>query len=102
MEPVPGLADWEVTQKLSNALGYKMNYSHPKEIMQEISSLTPTFKGVSYEKIDKHTSLQWPCNDSTDEIGSEIMHVDKFVRGKGKIFITKYVASDEKVNSKFR
>ena len=101
MEPVPGLADWEVTQKLSNALGYKMNYSHPKEIMEEISSLTPTFKGVSYEKIDQHTSLQWPCNDSTDEIGSEIMHVDKFVRGKGKFFITKYVASNEKVNSKF-
>ena len=48
---------------------------------------------------DQHTSLQWPCNDSTDEIGSEIMHM-MFVRGKGKFLITKYVAST-KVNSKF-
>jgi formate dehydrogenase major subunit len=50
--PMAGMGDWEVTQALSNALGYPMNYSHPSEIMDEIARLTPTFKGVSYEKID--------------------------------------------------
>ncbi len=54
IEPLGGLADWEVTMKLSQALGYAMDYAHPSQIMDEIAALTPTFKGVSYEKIDAH------------------------------------------------
>ena len=101
MPPKAGLADWEVTVKLSNALGYPMNYTHPREIMAEIAALTPTFRGVTYEKIEKAGSVQWPCNDTTAELGTEIMHVDKFVRGKGKFIITQYVATDEKVTRRF-
>jgi formate dehydrogenase major subunit len=96
-----GLADWEVTVKLANALGYPMNYAHPRDIMAEIASLTPSFQGVTYEKIEKHGSVQWPCNEGTAELGTEIMHVDKFVRGKGRFIITQYVATDEKVTRKF-
>ena len=96
-----GLADWEVTMKLSNAMGYPMSYTHPREIMAEIAALTPTFSGVTYEKIEKHGSVQWPCNESTPELGTEIMHTGKFVRGKGRFIITQYVASDEKVTRKF-
>ena len=48
-----GKEDWEVTCALSNALGYPMDYSHPSEIMDEIARLTPTFAGVSYEKLDR-------------------------------------------------
>lgn len=99
--PKAGYADWEVTQLLSNALGYPMNYRHPSEIMAEIAALTPTFAGVSFEKIDRLGSVQWPCNESTDEAGTPIMHVDKFVRGKGKFILTQYVASDEKVTRRF-
>lgn len=101
MPPLAGYADWEVTQRLANALGYPMHYNHPSEIMDEIASLTPTFAGVSFEKIDRLGSVQWPCNDSTDEAGTAIMHVDKFVRGKGKFILTQYVPSDEKVTRKF-
>lgn len=96
-----GLADWEVTVKLANAMGYPMSYAHPREIMAEIAALTPTFSGVTYEKIEKHGSVQWPCNESTPELGTEIMHIDKFVRGKGRFIITQYVATDEKVTRKF-
>jgi formate dehydrogenase major subunit len=101
MPPMAKYADWEVTQLLSNALGYPMNYKHPREIMAEIAALTPSFAGVSYEQIDKHGSLQWPCNADTAEAGTDIMHVDKFVRGKGRFLITKYVPSDEKVTQRF-
>ncbi len=101
MPPKAGLADWEVTVALSNALGYPMHYSHPREIMAEIAALTPTFHGVSFEKIERLGSVQWPCNEHTEEAGTPIMHVDEFVRGKGKFIITKYVASDEKVTRKF-
>ena len=101
MEPLAGLADWEVTVKLSNALGYPMHYTHPEEIMQEVAALTPTFAGVSYEKIDRLGSVQWPCNEDTEEAGTSVMHVDHFVRGKGRFINTQYVASDEKVTRKF-
>ncbi|MET3517634.1 formate dehydrogenase major subunit [Pseudacidovorax sp. 1753] len=101
MPPLATYADWEVTQLLANALGYPMRYTHPREIMAEIAALTPSFAGVSYDKLDRHGSLQWPCNDSTPEIGTPIMHIDKFVRGKGRFIVTQYVATDEKVTPRF-
>ena len=100
MEPKAGLGDWEATMALSRALGYPMHYTHPSEIMAEIAALTPTFSGVSYEKIDQLGSIQWPCNDLTPE-GTPVMHVDHFVRGKGRFIITQYVPTDEKVNAKY-
>jgi len=100
MPPKAGLADWEVTVKLSNALGYPMNYTHPSQIMDEIAALTPTFKGVSFDKIDETGSVQWPCNDAAPD-GTPTMHIDKFVRGKGRFIVTQYVATDEKITRKF-
>jgi formate dehydrogenase major subunit len=100
MPPKAGMADWEVTLQLSQRLGYPMDYKHPSEIMDEIARLTPTFQGVSYEKLEQLGSIQWPCNDNAPA-GTPIMHIDRFVRGKGKFIITKYVATDEKVTKKF-
>ena len=96
MPPKAGKADWEVTMALSNALGHPMDYRGPSEIMAEIARLTPSFAGVSYDKIERMGSLQWPCNDAAPE-GTPLMHVDRFVRGKGRFMITKYVPTDEKV-----
>ena len=100
IEPLAGLADWEVTVRLSNALGYPMNYSHPSEIMDEIAALTPTFSGVSYEKLDALGSIQWPCNETAPN-GTPTMHVGQFVRGKGKFFVTAYVPTNERTSSRF-
>jgi formate dehydrogenase major subunit len=100
MEPLAGLEDWEVTQALSNALGYPMNYAHPSEIMDEIARLTPTFHGVSYAKLDRLGSIQWPCNENA-EAGTPTMHVEEFVRGKGLFRVTPYVATDERTSSRY-
>ncbi|MGD9943598.1 MAG: formate dehydrogenase subunit alpha, partial [Burkholderiaceae bacterium] len=96
MPPRAGYADWEITVKLAEALGSPMPYTHPSQIMAEIAALTPTFAGVTYDKIDELGSLQWPCNAEAPE-GTPIMHVGSFVRGKGRFIITQYVPSDEKV-----
>ena len=101
MPPLGGLADWEVTQKLANALGYPMHYTHPSQIMEEIAALTPSFSGISYERIERHGSQQWPCNEHTAETGLATMHVESFVRGQGRFLITRYIASDEKVTPRF-
>jgi formate dehydrogenase major subunit len=100
MKSKSGYADWEITQLLSNAVGYPMNYSHPSEIMDEIARLTPTFTGVSYARIDELESIQWPCNDRHPE-GTPTMHIGEFVRGKGKFLVTEYVPTAEKVNMRY-
>ncbi len=95
-----GYEDWQITAMLSQALGYTMHYQHASEIMDEIAALTPTFKGVSFAKLDQLGSIQWPCNDEYPT-GTPTMHIDGFVRGKGKFFITQYVPTTEKVNAKY-
>ena len=100
MPPLAGYGDWEVTQLLSNALGYPMNYRHPSEIMDEIAALTPTFSGVSYTKLDEVGSIQWPCNEDAPN-GTPMMHVDRFVRGLGKFMITEFVPTEERTGAKF-
>ena len=98
MAPKAGYADWEVTQELARAMGYPMNYSHASEIMDEIARLTPTFHGVSFDKIDRLGSIQWPCNEDHPE-GTPVMHVGEFVRGKGRLMLTEYVPTSEKVSA---
>ncbi|WP_166143905.1 formate dehydrogenase subunit alpha [Methylosinus sp. RM1] len=100
MSPKNGYGDWEITQMLAKAFGLDWNYSHPSEIMDEIARLTPTFKNVSYEKLEKDGSVQWPCNDAAPE-GMPIMHISGFTRGKGKFVITEYVPTDEKTGPRF-
>ncbi len=100
MSPKNGLEDWEVTLGFAKALGYEMNYSHPSEIMDEIAALTPTFAGVSFALLDEVGSVQWPCNE-TAPLGTPIMHIDGFVRGKGKFMLTEYIASDERTGPRF-
>ncbi len=100
MPPRAGYEDWQVTMLLSNALGYPMRYLHPSEIMDEIARLTPTFAGVSYEKLDRLGSIQWPCNEAAPE-GTPTMHVHQFVRGTGRFYVTEYVPTSERVTSRF-
>ena len=100
MSPKNGYADWEVTQKLAQAMGLSWNYTHPSEIMDEIAATTPSFASVSYAYLEEKGSVQWPCNEKFPE-GSPIMHVDGFVRGKGKFIRTEYVATDERTGPRF-
>ena len=100
MPPLAGYEDWEVTQMLSNALGYPMTYSHASEILAEIASLVPTFTGVSFAKLDEQGSVQWPCNDEAPN-GTPTMHIDRFVRGKGRFMLTEYVPTSERTTSRF-
>jgi formylmethanofuran dehydrogenase subunit D len=72
-----------------------MAYTHPSEIMDEIARLTPTFAGVSYDKLDG-ARLGAVALQREGAAGTPVMHIDGFVRGKGKFVITEYVPTDEK------
>ena len=99
MAPRAGLADWEATQAIARAMGQDWNYTHPSQVMDEIARTTPTFAGVSFEKL-AHGSIQWPCNEKAPD-GTPTMHIGGFVRGKGNFVITEYVATDEKTGPRF-
>jgi len=100
MAPKNGYEDWQITQLLANAMGASWNYTHPREIMDEIAATTPTFARVTYDLLDREGSIQWPCNEK-QPLGTPVMHVDGFVRGKGHFMLTEYVATDEKTGPRF-
>ena len=100
MAPLNGYADWEIVQNVANAMGLGWTYTHPSEIMDEIAALTPTFAGVHYDRLEAEGSLQWPANDAAPD-GTPTMHIDGFVRGKGKFVVTDYVPTDEKTGPRF-
>jgi len=100
MTPMNGFADWEVTQNLARAMGLDWNYTHPSQIMAEVAATTPSFANVSYDLLEEKGSVQWPCNDTAPD-GTPVMHIDGFVRGKGKFVVTEYVATDERTGPRF-
>jgi len=100
MAPLNGYGDWEIVQLVANAMGLGWSYAHPSEIMDEIAALTPTFAGVHYDRLEAEGSLQWPANDAMPD-GTPTMHIDGFVRGKGKFVVTDYVPTDEKTGPRF-
>jgi formate dehydrogenase major subunit len=95
MAPRTGKHEWQIVCEIAQAMGYPMSYDNAKQIMEEIAMTTPTFAGVSFDKLDRVGSVQWPCNDEAPE-GTPIMHVEKFVRGKGRFVETVYVPTEER------
>ncbi len=100
MRAKTGKQEWEVVSELATALGAPMHWNSAAEIMDEIAALTPTFKGVSFGKLDEVGSVQWPCNDAKP-MGTPIMHEGTFVRGLGRFSVTPYVPTEEKSTRRF-
>ncbi|WP_374763479.1 formate dehydrogenase subunit alpha [Yunchengibacter salinarum] len=100
MDPQCGKHEWQVAAELASRMGYDMHYDSAADIMDEVARLTPSFAGISFERLDREGSIQWPCNEAAPQ-GTPIMHVDRFVRGEGHFVVTDYVATPEKVNRRF-
>lgn len=97
MAPVTGKHEWEIAAEVATAMGYAMSYPDAAAIMDEIARLTPTFKGVSFARLDAEGSLQWPVTDAVPD-GTPIMHANGFVRGKGQFMVTEYVPTEERAS----
>ena len=91
IEPLAGMADWQVISRLSTLMGYPMHYNRPSEIMDEIAGLVPMYGGISYERIEKE-GIQWPC-PAKDHPGTTTLYTDLFARPGG---LAKFVALDHK------
>ncbi len=90
--------DTDIIIDLMNRMGYKQPHLTSAEIMDEIASVTPSFAGISHERLDSEEvggkGLQWPCT-SKDHPGTPIMHVGRFTRGLGWFYPAEYVPSAE-------
>ncbi len=84
--------DWEIISMMATAMGYPMKYSNTEEIWNEMRSLCPSFAGVTYERLDKLGTLQWPC-PSEDHPGTPYLYAgNKFNTpdGKGLLFAAEW------------
>jgi len=96
--------DWDIICRISTAMGYPMKYNNTKEIWDEVRSLCPSFKGATYEKIERQGSVQWPCRDEAPEdTGTPILHVGKFTTadGLGLFHAAEYIEPGEKENAEY-
>ncbi|KAA0098502.1 formate dehydrogenase subunit alpha [Mycolicibacterium sp. P1-18] len=100
MKPKSGKHEWDVVCEIATAMGYPMHYEHPSEIMDEIAAVTPTFAGVSFDKLDRVGSIQWPCDDESP-LGTPIMHAESFTRGLGRFVPTPFVPTSERSTRKY-
>jgi formate dehydrogenase major subunit len=91
--PGEAKADWQIIAELATKLGYSMSYSSAEEIMGEINGVTPSYAGITYERIEGE-GIQWPC-PSTDHPGTKYLHKDKFSRGLGLFSAIDYRPSEE-------
>jgi formate dehydrogenase major subunit len=97
--PGQARADWEIIADLSTRMGYPMSYASAADIFEEIRTLTPTYAGMTYDRVEA-CGLQWPCPD-LDHPGTPYLHEDVFPRGRGKLKGVEYEAPAELTNEDY-
>jgi formate dehydrogenase alpha subunit len=100
VEP-PGQAqdDWKITCEISTRMGYPMRYENSRQIMEEISQLTPSYGGISYDRIE-YESIHWPA-PTVEHPGTPILHRDQFAKGKGTFHAIDYVPPAENTDDEY-
>jgi formate dehydrogenase alpha subunit len=91
--------DWEIVQDLSTRVGYPMHYASPEAIFEEIRTLTPSYAGITYKRLEA-TGLQWPC-PTEEHPGTIFLHKDRFSRGKGAFTAIDYKPPAEVVDAEY-
>ncbi len=94
VEPPEGpKRDWEILCDIANRMGYGFSYEDSHELFKEISAVTPSYRGITWERIDE-VGIHWPCPD-TEHPGTPILHTMQFTRGKGMFHAIEHVPPAE-------
>ncbi len=91
--------DWQIVAELATAMGYPMHYPGPQAIFDEMRSLTPSYGGITYARLEKG-GIQWPC-PTEDHPGTVYLHQDKFSRGRGLFSVVDYLPPDEETCAEY-
>ncbi len=88
------LPDWQVICEVSTRMGYPMHYDHPSQVMDEIARLTPSMRGISYDRLEEGNGLQWPVPEAGHP-GTAIMHQQAFPQGRAQFVGVDYLPPGE-------
>ena len=91
--------DWQIISKLATAMGYEMNYADPEAIFKEVTTVTPSYAGMTYGRLGLN-GLQWPCPNK-DHPGTQFLHAAQFTRGKGLFHAIKYLDPAEMPDNEY-
>jgi formate dehydrogenase alpha subunit len=91
--------DWEIICEIAKRMGYSMNYDSSRQIMEEISRVTPSYAGISYDRIE-HEGIHWPC-PTAEHPGTPILHREQFTRGKGLFHAIDYIEPAEMIDDEY-
>ncbi len=91
--------DWLILAQLSNHMGIDTKYDSPEDVFDEMRSLTPSYRGMTYSRLENE-KLQWPC-PSENHPGTPILHIGDFIRGKGSFFAAEYRDPAEMPDAEF-
>ena len=92
--------DWEITCEIARRMGYDMRYENAAQIMEEIASVTPSYGGISYDRLERGEQLHWPCLDR-EHAGTPILHAKTFARGKGAFQAIDFREPAERVDAEY-
>ena len=100
VEP-PGQAwdDWKITCEIATRMGYPMSYENPSAIFEEIATVTPSYAGLTYDRIEDE-GLHWPC-PTADHPGTPILHTAQFPRGRGQFHAIDFIPPAEKADDEY-
>jgi formate dehydrogenase alpha subunit len=91
--------DWEIICEIATRMGYSMTYDSSRQIMEEISKVTPSYAGISYDRIE-YEGIHWPC-PTAEHPGTPILHREQFTRGKGLFHAIDYVEPAEMIDDEY-
>jgi len=97
--PGQAMDDWKITSEIATRMGVAMPYTESREIMEELASVTPSYSGIDYERIE-YEGIHWPC-PTKEHPGTPILHRDQFTRGKGLFHAIDYTEPAEKVDTEY-
>ncbi len=98
--PGQARADWEIIADLCRRCGLEAPYTHPGQIMEEIRSVTPSYGGITHERLSKTYGLQWPC-PNREHPGTAFLHSAQFTRGKGSFQPSDFTPQGEATDQDF-
>lgn len=95
MPPVKGcVEEWKVFCEIATRAGYPMSYESPEKILDEINAVTPSYRGITWKRLESSWGLPWPCPDESHP-GTPFLHKNRFARGLGHFDPREYIPSAE-------
>jgi formate dehydrogenase major subunit len=91
--------DWWITCEIASRMGFEMKYQNSEEIFEEIRTVTPSYAGITYERINEE-GIHWPC-PNIEHPGTPILHIGKFTRGKGMLHAIEYIPPAEQADKDY-